>query len=340
MSWPKQSGIFPLGDLALGSGARMAEARLSWKSHGTLSPARDNVIIYPTSFGAQHPGLEWAIGPDSLFDPGRWFIVIPDMFGNGLSSSPSNTPDYPGLVTSADNVLAQRRLLREVFGVDRVAAVYGFSMGAQQAYHWAALAPEAVDRAIVVCGSARTSPHNQVFLASLMAVLEAAPEYLGQGRFSAEPLAARRAFTRNYAGWAMSQDWYRAGLHLSTTGASTLDEFLDDHWHPGFQLAAADLYAQLRTWYAGDISANGLYHGDLAAALSAIRARVLLMPGETDLYFPVADNAEERRFLRAAKLRPIPSIWGHVAGAPANIPEDHAFLRAAVRAWLDQGIDG
>ena len=335
MSWPTETGTFSLGDLVLQSGERIPAAKLSWKTHGTLSPARDNVILYPTSYSAQHPGLEWAIGPDSLLDPDRWFIVIPDMFGNGLSSSPSNTPDYPNLVTSADNVRAQQRLLREVFGVDRLAAVYGFSMGAQQAYHWAALAPDAVARAIVVCGSAKTAPHNQVFLASLMAVLEAAPEHLGQGRFSAEPLAARRAFTRNYAGWAMSQDWYRAGLHLTSTGAATLDEFLDDHWGRGFQLSAADLYAQLRTWYAGDISANELYRGDLAAALGAIRARVLLMPGETDLYFPVADNAVELRSLRSAELRPIPSIWGHAAGAPATIPEDRAFLRAQVRSWLD-----
>jgi homoserine O-acetyltransferase len=335
MHWPTQSGVFSLGDLALQSGERIPGATLSWKTHGTLSPARDNVIVYPTSYGAQHPGLEWAIGPESLFDPARWFIVIPDMFGNGLSSSPSNTAGYPGLVTSADNVLAQQRLLREVFDADRVAAVYGFSMGAQQAYHWAALAPDAVARAIIVCGSARTSPHNQVFLLSLMAVLEAAPEHLGGGRFSAEPVAARRAFARNYAGWAMSQDWYRAGLHLSSTGAATLDAFLDDHWAPGFRLDAADLYAQLRTWYAGDISANGLYHGDLAAALGAIRARVLLMPGATDLYFPVADNADELQSLRSAELRPIPSIWGHIAGAPANIPDDFAFLRAAVRDWLE-----
>jgi homoserine O-acetyltransferase len=339
MSWPTQSGVFSLGDLALQSGEAIPAAKLSWKAHGTLSASRDNVIVYPTSYSAQHPGLEWAIGPDSLLDPGRWFIVIPDMFGNGLSSSPSNTPDYPGLVTSADNVLAQQRLLREVFGVDQVAAVYGFSMGAQQAYHWAALAPDVVARAIVVCGSARTAPHNQVFLASLMAVLEAAPEHLGGGRFSSEPLAARRAFTRNYAGWAMSQDWYRVGLHLSSTGATTLDEFLDDHWGRGFQLPASDLYAQLRTWYAGDISANDLYHGDLAAALGAIQAQVLLLPGETDLYFPVADNAAELAHLRSAELRPIPSIWGHVAGAPANIPEDFAFLKAAVRAWLDRERD-
>jgi homoserine O-acetyltransferase len=334
MTWPTRSAVFPLGDLALQSGEILPDAKLSWKAHGTLSAARDNVIVYPTSYSAQHPGLEWAIGPDSVFDPERWFVIIPDMFGNGLSSSPSNTAEYPKLVTSADNVLAQRRLLQEVFGVDRIAAAYGFSMGAQQAYHWSALAPEAVERAIIVCGSAKTSPHNQVFLASLMAVLEAAPEHLGDGRFVAEPGAARRAFTRTYAGWAMSQAWYREGLHLSSTGASTLDEFLDKHWGTGFQLSAGDLYAQLRTWYAGDISANSLYCGDLNAALRAIRARVLLLPSKTDLYFPVADNAIELRSLSAAELRPIPSIWGHVAGAPANIPEDRAFLREAVRAWL------
>ncbi|GAB0116617.1 alpha/beta fold hydrolase [Acidisoma sp. 7E03] len=336
MDEPTETGVFDLGDMALQSGAVLPQAKLAWKSFGTLSPARDNVILYPTSYGAQHPGLQWAIGAESLFDPGRWFVVIPNMFGNGRSSSPSNTPDYPSLVTTADNVAAQRRLLAEVFGVERLACVYGFSMGAQQAYHWAALAPEAVERAIIVCGSARTSPHNQVFLASLMAILEAAPEHLGDGRFAAEPQAARRAFARCYAGWAMSQAWYREGLHLSSTGAHTLDEFLDAHWQPGFQLAAADLYAQLRTWYAGDISNNALYGGDLAAALAAICARVLLMPCETDLYFPVADNALELAHLQTGALHAIPSIWGHVAGAPSDLPEERAFLRAAVRNWLAQ----
>ncbi|MCB8874961.1 alpha/beta fold hydrolase [Acidisoma silvae] len=335
MTMRTETGIFRLGDLPLQSGKLLPDAQITWASYGTLSPNRDNVIVYPTSYGAQHTGTEWAIGADSLFDPARWFVVIPNMFGNGLSSSPSNTPDYPDLVTTADNVLAQRRLLTQVFGITQVAAVYGFSMGAQQAYHWAALAPEAVDRAIIVCGSARTSPHNQVFLASLMATLEAAPEHLGQGRFSAEPKLARRAFTRIYAGWAMSQAWYRAGLHLSSIGAADLDSFLDDHWEPGFSLAACDLYAQLRTWYAGDISASDLYGRDNAAALAAIQAKVLLMPGETDLYFPPEDSAIELRSLKHGKLAPIPSIWGHVAGAPSNLPEEKAFLRATVRDWLE-----
>lgn len=332
-TWSTQGGTFEAGDLPLQGGAVLSGARLAWKSYGTLSPARDNVILYPTSYSATHSGQEWRIGPDRILDPTRWFIVTPDMFGNGLSSSPSNDDAYPALVTTADNVAVQRRLLRERFGIERLACVYGFSMGAQQAYHWAALHPGEVERAIVVCGSARTATHNRVFLQSLLATLEAAPEHLGGGRFSAEPRAALRAFARIYAGWAMSQDWYRAGLHLQA--ATDLDDFLDREWEPGFTSChAADLYAQARTWEAGDISANSLYGHDLERALAAIEARVLLMPGATDLYFPPADNQAELAFLRHAEMRPIPSIWGHRAGSPSRNAEDERFLREAVADWL------
>ena len=336
MNWPTERGEFALGELQLLSGATLPGAKLSWKTHGTLSPARDNVVLYPTSYSAQHPDLEWLIGPDGVLDPTRWFIVIPDMFGNGLSTSPSTSGDWPGLVTAWDNVHAQRRLLREQWGIERLHAVYGWSMGAGQAYHWAACFPEAVPRAIVSCGSARTSVHNRVFLAGLMAVLEAAPEYDGDGHFRTEPEAALRAFGRIYAGWALSQDFYRAGLHLTALGAPDLDTFLRTDWEDRFaRRRAADLYAQLQTWDAGDISANALYNGDLPAALRAIKARVLLMPGETDLYFRVADNAAELEHLTDAELLPIPSIWGHRAGNPVQDPADQAFVRNAVRAWLD-----
>jgi homoserine O-acetyltransferase len=160
------------------------------------------------------------------------------------------------------------------------------------------------------------------------------------GRFAAEPIAAKRAFGRIYAGWALSQDFYRAGLHLAgapppNLGAPDLETFLRTDWEERFAARpAANLYAQLRTWDAADISANALYGGDLLAALRAIRARVLLLPGETDLYFRVADNAAELPHLAHAELRPIPSIWGHRAGNPVVIPADAAFVKHAMRDWL------
>ncbi len=335
MAWPTAAGRFDLGDVALGSGEVLPGAFITWRSHGTLELDRSNAVVFPTSYSAQAADQDWLIAPDGILDPTRWFVVVPDMFGNGASSSPSNTPGYPALVTTADNVRAQRRLLAEHFGIDRLACAYGFSMGAQQSYHWAAMFPDAVERAIVVCGSARTAEHNKVFLLSLMATLEAAPEHRGGGRFSGQPAAALRAFARIYAAWAMSQDWYRAGLHYSSTGAASLDDFLDRHWSPGFtRRRAEDLYAQAATWLHADIAADPLHGGDLVAALSAIRARVLLMPSRTDLYFPVADNAAEIAHLRHAELRPIPSIWGHRAGNPVGDEAARDFLRGAVADWL------
>jgi homoserine O-acetyltransferase/O-succinyltransferase len=333
--WPISSGRFALGDIRVEAGGVIRNAMLTWKTHGTLSPERDNVVLYPTSYSAQHPDIEWLIGPDGVLDPGRWFIIIPDMFGNGLSSSPSNTDDWPNLVTAADNVRAQRRLLNDEWEIERLHAVYGWSMGAQQAYHWAALFPDRVERAIINCGSARTATHNRVFLKGLMAVLEAAPEHIGNGRFASQPAAALRAFGRIYAGWGLSQDFYRARLHQTALGAPDLDTFLRTDWEERFaRRSSADLYAQLRTWEAADISRDEGYGGDLSKALAAIKARVLLMPGETDLYFRVADNEAELAHLRRAELRPIPSIWGHRAGNPAANPDDACFLRNAVRGWL------
>src|SRR3954469_12789569 len=116
-TWPQSSGMHALGDLAVQSGRTIAGAKLSWKTHGTLAPARDNVVLYPTSYSAQHGDLEWLIGPDLVLDPTRWFIVIADQFGNALSSSPSNTQAYPPVVTVWDNVQAQARVLREQWGI-------------------------------------------------------------------------------------------------------------------------------------------------------------------------------------------------------------------------------
>jgi homoserine O-acetyltransferase len=232
--------------------------------------------------------------------------------------------------------LTQYRLLTEVFGVTRVAAADGFSMGAGQAYHWAALHPEFVERAVVVCGSARTSVHNRVFLSGLLRVLEAAPEYLGRGRFSAEPRLALRAFAHVYAGWGLSQDFYRERLFETALGAPDLETFLHTDWVESFgSKRAAILYAEALTWLEADISANPLYDNDLDLALSSIGARVLLMPSETDLYFRVADSELEIARLRQGTLTPIPSIWGHRAGNPRSIPADFEFVKKHVRALLD-----
>ena len=335
MSWEHETGTFALGDFAVEKGGVIREARLAWQRFGTLNHKRNNLILYPSSYSARLADMSWLIGPEGILDPTRWCIVAVGMFSNGESSGAAETPDYPALVTVADNVRAQHRLVTEMWGVDKLAAVYGFSMGGMQAYHWAALYPEMVTRAFVVCGSARTADHNKVFLSGLLRTLEAAPEHTGNGRFSSEPKLALKAFGHIYAGWGLSQDFYRAGLYKSVLGAPDLETFVRINWAERFsQCRAANLYAQALAWFHGDISDNALYNGDLTHALQSIGAQMLLMPSETDLYFRVADNAAELLHLAHGTLRPIPSVWGHRAGNPSASPADAAFLKAGVADLL------
>ncbi len=139
---------------------------------------------------------------------------------------------------------------------------------------------------------------------------------------------------RVYAGWALSQAFYREELWRQC-GAASLEDFLVASWEGNFlRRDANNLLAMIHTWQRADIADNPLYRGDRSAALGAIRARALVMPGETDLYFTVADNAAEVARMSNAELRPIPSLWGHRAGNPTQNPADWAFLDTALGGFL------
>ncbi|MBR0870455.1 alpha/beta fold hydrolase [Bradyrhizobium tropiciagri] len=335
--------IFEAGDMPLQNGAVFPQLRLAYKTFGALNAARSNVILYPTSFSAQHSDIEWLVQPGGTLDPERYFIIIANQFGNGLSSSPSNSRDVLGgapfpAFSYHDAVAAQRRLLIERFGVTRLALVYGWSMGGMQAYHWAARHPEMVERAAVVCGSARCSPYNHVFLEGVKAALTADPAYR-DGRFVTRPTAGFRAMGRVYAGWAMSHEFYR-GEVWREAGFDSLEGYLAASWDGAFaRRDPDDLLAQIAIWQNGDISRCDEFGGDFNRALAAIKAHMLLMPGYTDRYFDMRDNEDELGRLvnaRSAALHAIPSIHGHRAGNPINNAADRAFINAEITALLQR----
>ncbi len=330
--------IFQLGDIRLQSGETLERAFLAYKTYGTLDARRSNAILYATPFGAQHSDTEWMIGTGMALDPERYFIVTPNMFGNGLSSSPSNAQApydkgrFPKL-TLYDNVVQQQRLLAEALGIERLRLVLGFSMGAQQAFHWAAVFPERVARLAAICGSARTARHNFVFLESVKAALTADGAWR-DGWFPEPPVRGLRAAARAFAAWALSQAFYREKVY-ERLGFATIEEFLEKAFDANMlKRDANNVMAMLWSWQQADISANALYGGDLDKALGAIRAKAFVMPSETDCYFPVEDSRLETARMPNAELRPIPSIWGHRAGNPLQSPEDARFLNDALRELL------
>lgn len=338
MSNSPYGACFLLKNFRLQCGLTIPEAKLVYQTYGTLNGDRSNAILYPTSYAAQHPDIEWLIGEGRILDPNRYFIVIANMFGNGFSTSPSNLPEPFGggrlpAFTHVDNVTAQHRLITEQLGIDRLALVYGWSMGGQQALHWAALFPECVSRVAAICSSAKTSPHNRVFLEGLRATLTADPAWSGQ-HFYGRPERALRAFGRVYAGWALSQAFYREQAWREI-GYSSLEDFLIRDWEASFlKRDAANLLSMIDTWMRSDISDNERFGGNLSTALSSLRMPVLLMPARSDLYFTEDDCRLEAARMPSARVEPIVSIWGHRAGNPARNPADEAVIRDAVRRLL------
>jgi homoserine O-acetyltransferase len=328
--------VYDLGDIVLQAGITLRQAKLAYKTYGRLAPARDNVVVMPTFYAGQHTDTEPMMQAGRALDPERYFIVVPNMLGNGLSSSPSNTP--PPLERAAfpqvslyDNVVCQHRLVTDHLGIKRIRLVVGFSMGAQQAFQWGALYPDVVQAIAPLCGSARTSPHNYLFLDGIKAALLADAAF-ADGWYQSPPIKGLRAFSRVYTGWLASQDFFREAEYRKL-GLASLEDAV--RFFEGYFLRrdANDLLAMLATWQHADISANPQHQGNLAAALGAIRARAIVMPCETDLYFRVRDNTLEVEQMPNAELRPIASIWGHLAAFGANPPDNH-FIDVALRELL------
>ncbi|MGJ3249165.1 MAG: alpha/beta fold hydrolase [Elainellaceae cyanobacterium] len=328
---------FQLGDIQLQSGDRLPNAQLSYITFGTLNADRSNVVLIPTYYTGTHRSYIPLIQPGRALDPDKYFIIVVNMFGNGVSSSPSNTPAPHGggnfpTITLYDNVIYQHQLLSDVFGIHHISLVAGWSMGAQQTFHWAAIYPDQVERIVPWCGSAKTSVHNWVFLEGVKAALTTDAQYQ-DGHYQTAPTQGLKAFGRVYAGWAYSQAFFRDGLYqqLGFDSAEALLRFWeDDHltWD------ANDLLAMLWSWQHADISDNPLYKGDFQAALQSIRARAIVMPAATDLYFPPEDSEIEVTHMPNAELRVIPSNWGHCAGGPDRNPVDTAFVEAAIKDVL------
>lgn len=333
---------FVISNFHTESGVILPQARIVYGTYGHLNAARDNVVLLPSHYMADHTGYEWLIGPDRALDPGKLFLVATELFGNGHSSSPSNTPEpfhgprFP-VMTIRDNVEAVHQLLTQELKVTHLRAIIGFSMGAQQAFQWAVSYPTFADRVVATCGTAKTWPHGVVRLEGQIAALTADAAFQN-GDYKTEPQKGLEAFAMVWTGWLFSQQWWRDELwrQISPPGAtfeSVVHEFRTN-FIPGAD--ANDLILQMRTWEKHDISTTPGFNGDIKKALQSIKVPFLYMPSETDLYFPVGDARYEAGFMSTVTLTPIPSLWGHPAGAGAD-PADLKFLNEKIGAFLGEG---
>ncbi|THH08385.1 hypothetical protein EW145_g2745 [Phellinidium pouzarii] len=312
-------------DNAETAGGVLPNAITAYRTYGN---PENPCIVFPTCYGAKMRlgSQDYLVGENKALDLKKYYVVTFALFSNGevLSSSPSNTsqphngPYFPA-VSYQDNIRAQHAVLTKKLGVKQLYCVVETALiilFRAKAYHWAAMYPDFVEKFIAICSSARTSPHNKCFLEGPKAALVASKDFSG-GHYTSTPYHGIRAFARVYSAWAYGQTWFRERKYLFDGLFPDLDAWLYEKWEGPYcaNWDANDMLGILHTWQNGDISQGG----DLEAALKSIKAKALIMPCKTDLYFPPEDSELEVSHLKDAQLVIIPSVWGHVANKPRGL---------------------
>ena len=296
---------------------------LKYITLGKLNKNKDNLIIFPTRFAGTYQDQNYLIGSNQFLNPEKYFILIPNMFGNGISSSPSNAENkFKGIhfprISINDNVRIQKKLINEKFGIEKVFMVIGWSMGGLQAYEWGSYYSDLVERVVPICAHSKTTDHTYVFLEGMHAALTSDPEWQN-GLYIDQPNAGKTTMAKVWAGWAHGQNWYREKLYLKENYLNP-SEVLSKYWNNIYHKKDANnLIHMIRTWQNHDISNNTKYNKNISQALKNIKAKTLLMPGVNDLYFPHEDNKIELNHLNNGHLSIIESNYGHYAGAGKSL---------------------
>ena len=314
-------------NITLQSGVVLPDVKLGYKTYGRLNKAGDNCILLPTSYAGSHVSYAQLIGRARALNPGKYFIVVINLLGNGLSSSPSNTPSpfhgaaFPN-VTILDNVQLQHRLLTEL-KVRKIALIYGWSLGAVQGFSWAANYPEMVRRLLAVCGSAKCWPLSTLMLDGAMRVLKADPDF-SNGNYRMIPEAGLRTLSRVTLTWTYSAAFFRDRLYRNI-GFETA-EAVAQYWE-NYTITsdANDLMAVFWTWKNAATELEDL---------RKITAKTIVMPCDHDRYFTLEETRIEAAQIPDAEFRPIHSHYGHIAGVPGLVPGGTVFLEKAIRDLL------
>jgi homoserine O-acetyltransferase len=328
---------FEMGALKLENGDVIENFFISYVTHGKLNEAKSNAILMAPALGATHHRIDFLIGPGKALDTDRYFVICADSIGNGLSASPSNSktqagPNFPKF-SMRDMVHSQYRLATEKFGIKRLVAVAGASMGGFQAMQWAVSYPEFMSATIALTGAARSSAWFIGILHLRNHVLMSEPEYNG-GNYKEPPAKA----------WRLLADLsYLVGVtpeganHMFPNGKDIVP-FLKAQEERNAKQPAIDannLILQNLACINHNIGESPGFDGDVIKALKSIKSKVLLLLARNDVLVPTEQVKQDAKYIKDVRLEEIPTMFGHM-GASANYsPADVDYSNRIVREFLN-----
>src|SRR5215469_7535052 len=170
-----------LGDLRLGNGSVIRDFRLGYRTLGKLNAERSNAILWPSWLGGKSEDLLPSVGPNKWVDSTRYFVILVDAIGDGVTTSPSNYAKQPLLkfpeFTIRDMVESEHRLATDVLHLSHLRAVMGISMGGMQTFEWGVAYPDFMDLLIPIVGSPQSTSYDKLLWTAQIDAIELDPAW-------------------------------------------------------------------------------------------------------------------------------------------------------------------
>lgn len=331
---------FELGDFPLLGGATLPAAKLAYTTIGTLNERKDNAILFPNFLAGVPEALQVWIGEGRPLDPAKYFFILPNHFGLTPTSSPSNTPppydrgSFPQVLI-ADDVIAQQRLVTEVFGINELQLVLGWSVGALQTYEWAVRFPAMVKRMASIAGAPKPSAWTRQWLYSVLEEPITSDPAWNHGFYTdAGALQGGARLQGHLAALTLPPQGFYSETKATwrTLGFSSVEDFVARFWE-AFWLPKDpnDVITQARKARMADPSRGG----DIVHALNKITARAYVVAFTGDPMFPPSECRLDAQRIPGAEFRELPSEFGHLATFALST-QDQDALDAVLREILSK----
>jgi len=328
--------LYSEGNFQLENGSVIQDFNLSYTTQGTLNADKSNAILMVTAIGGNHHRIDYLIGPGKALDTDKYFVICTDAIGNGLSTSPSNSKAQPNIsfpeFNIRDMVNTQHQLIVDHFGIKRLVAVVGASMGGMQALQWAVSYPNAMQAIIPIIPLAKTPAWTTGVLEMLRQSIMTDPVYQG-GKYDKPVEQGMRLWSGWLSGVIVRTPAYQEQLNPTPAAEiEYLKKVQDGGWK---RMDANDWIWQSRAYDRHDVGQTKGFDNNTAAALRSIKAKTLILAGTGDLLNPESDAKSTAKLIPGAKYITINDRlpMGHLSGAGAT-PDENAFQNKVIKEFL------
>ncbi len=266
-----QQQFYGIGDLKLSSGETLFDAKVGYRTFGKMNSEKSNVVAFLSWYAGSSEDMIASLGKNKLIDTTKYFTILVDALGNGVSTSPTNysKPVFPD-ITISDMVQSEYLLLTKCFGLKGIHAFIGGSMGGMQVYEWMVAYPGFAKKYIPYVGTPVQSSVNQLIFEASILTLESIEKY------GVPDSVANKIFDLNFYLFA------RTPSQIDTN--FTPEEFKDllskFRGKTAERFPAKNRIAQMKAMITHDITRN--YGGSFGETAKAVKGEVFVIVSATD----------------------------------------------------------